>query len=107
MENENAARANLEASTEHMVMSSEWFFACWFELGSSWSSDASLGVWKHLLASVWDVHLYLFVQNARVCASLFLCKCPCAHAICLCKRADAGSLAGNICDHRLLLTLKL
>lgn len=69
-----------------------------FQLGSSWSSYASLGVCMRFLASV------------RVCFSVCLLFCANAlvqHVFCLREWVDAGSLAGHICDHRLVLTLKL
>lgn len=100
---------NLEASTEHM--------ACVYN-GSVCACLISLS-----LVPV-GIHMHLWARGsvflpARICASLFvcpnvcvrvcltLCKCPYANVFCWCEWAEAGSLAGHICDHRLLLTLKL
>lgn len=104
-------KKNLEAWTEHTVCAhngSVLVCVCLvseFELGSSWSSYASLGVCKRSIAS------------SRMCISICVSKCMCVYCfvrVPLCTRvlfvrewADAGSLAGHICDHRLLLTLKL
>lgn len=100
---------NLEASTEHM--------ACVYN-GSVCACLISLS-----LVPV-GIHMHLWARGSvflptRICASLFVCPnacvCVCvllcANALmqmfCWCEWADAGSLAGHICDHRLLLTLKL
>lgn len=68
------------------------------------------------------MHLWACVSvplPARGCARISICasKCMCVYCfvrVPLCTRvlfvregADAGSLAGHICDQRLLLTLKL